>query len=402
MTETTNGSRSVCSPASPPLEGVRVVDFTSAMAGPACSMLLADFGADVVKIEAPDGDVGRHWGSERFGEGGQFSGLFLALNRNKRSIVLDLKSPADNEIALALMEQADIVIESFTPGVADRLGVGYERAKERNPAVIYCSVSGFGQTGPLREHRGIDQLLQAYAGHMAVTGEEGRPSVRIGPSAIDMLTGTNAAFGILLALRHRDATGASQYVDTSLYDGALQLITHFLASYTGSGVVPLKSGPYFAFSSPYGIFQARDREFFVGAGSDRMFHRFCAMLDRPDLLEDPRFGSNPDRIRNRAELNEIILPLLHARPAAEWVEMAVKNGIPSSLVESLQDVSNQPQATAREMLVETGVGGVRTGGIPVKLSGTPGSIRMRAPYLGEQSEEIRSELGARSSASVER
>jgi crotonobetainyl-CoA:carnitine CoA-transferase CaiB-like acyl-CoA transferase len=372
-----------------PLEGIRVVDFSSAMAGPTCSMLLADFGADVVKIEAPGGDVGRGWGSERFGTDGEFSGLFLAVNRNKRSVVLDLKSAEDNEIALALIEKADVVLESFTPGVADRLGIGYEQTKRANPAVIYCSVSGFGQTGPLRDRRGIDQLLQAYAGHMAVTGEEGRPSVRIGPSAIDMITGTNAAFGILLALRHRDATGEGQYVETSLYDGAIEMITHFLASYTGSGVVPQKSGPYFAFSSPYGIFQASDREFFLGAGSERMFKRLCTVLGRSELLEDSRFKTNPDRIRNRSALNEILLPIFRSRTAGEWVKVATANGLPSCLVESIEDLSNQEQARAREMLVETGVGTVRAGGIPVKLSATPGVIRTRAPYLDEHGATIR-------------
>jgi crotonobetainyl-CoA:carnitine CoA-transferase CaiB-like acyl-CoA transferase len=395
MDDAAQESRNGASPL--PLAGLRVVDFTNAMAGPTCTMLLADFGADVVKVEAPAGDVGRHWGSERFGDNGQFSGLFLALNRNKRGIVLDLKSAADSDLALGLIEQADIVVESFTPGVADRLGIGYEQAKAGNPAVIYCSVSGFGQTGPLRSHRGIDQLLQAYAGHMSVTGEEGRPSVRIGPSAIDLVTGTNAAFGILLALRERDATGEGQYVETSLYDGALELITHFLGSYTGSGVVPKKSGPYFAFSSPYGIFQASDREFFLGAGSDRMFTRLCGLLDRPELLEDPRFKNNPERIRNRHALNEIILPVFATQTAAEWVDTAVKSGIPSCLVESLEDVCTQPQAVAREMLVETGVGTVRVAGIPVKLSATPGTIRSRAPYLGEHDDEIRADLSLASS-----
>jgi len=274
--------------AEPPLAGVRVLDFTTAMAGPTASMLLADFGARVVKVEPPEGESSRRWGIARFGPAGDQTGLFAALNRNKASIAVDLKSPEGVAAVRALAARADVVIESFKPGVAERLGVGYEQLSEGRPELVYCSVSGFGQTGPLREQPGYDQLLQAYAGHMSVTGEAGRPSVRIGPSAIDLLTGAHAAFGIVLALRERDRTGRGQRLETSLYDSSLHLITHFVADYTGSGRLPGKLGGSFAFIAPYGMFQGGDREFYMGVGTDVMFAKLCEALAAPELARDPR------------------------------------------------------------------------------------------------------------------
>jgi crotonobetainyl-CoA:carnitine CoA-transferase CaiB-like acyl-CoA transferase len=376
------------------LNGLRVVDFTAAMAGPTCSMLLADFGADVIKIEPPGGEFGRRWGKNRLGPGGQFSGLFIALNRNKRSLEIDLKSDEGRRIVGALLRTADVVLENYKPGVADRLGVGYDQAREANPAVVYCSISGFGQNGPLRYRPGIDMLLQAYAGHMSVTGEEGRPSIRSGPSPIDMLAGTNAAYGIMLALLERERTGEGQYLDTSLYDASLELMTHFIADYTGSGVLPGKSGQYFAFSSPYGIFNASDREFFVGAGNQHAFESLCRLLGRENLITDPRFLANPERIANRSALNDELFPIFAQRTAQEWVDLLTNAGVPTTLIEGLEDVVRQEQAAAREMLVDTGVPRVRSAGIPVKLSKSPGSIRKEVPQLGADNDAIVRELTA--------
>lgn len=367
----------------PPLSEIRVVDFTTAMAGPACSMMLADFGADVIKVEPPGGDGSRTWGTARFGENGEFSALFLALNRNKSSVVLDLRSPADLARAVALMREADVVVESFKPGAADRLGVGYERAAELRPDVVYCSISGFGQTGPMRQRPGYDQLLQAYAGHMSVTGEAGRPSVRIGPSAIDLITGAHAAYGIMLALRERDLTGIGQHVETSLYDSSIHLVTHFIADCTGSGQAAGKSGGDFAFLAPYGMFRGRDREFYMGVGSDRMFAALCGALSLGELIDDTRFATNPRRVANRQALDERLAPVFRSRDAAEWVELCTEIAIPASLVSTIAEVAVQEQARAREMVVETGVEGVRSAGIPIKLSATPGVIRRPPPPLPE-------------------
>jgi len=370
-------------PASAPLDGVRVLDFTTAMAGPTASMLLADFGAAVVKVEPPEGESSRRWGVARFGAAGDLTGLFAALNRNKASITVDLKSPAGLSAVRALAAEADVVIESFKPGVAQRLGIGYEQLSAEHPELVYCSVSGFGQTGPLREQPGYDQLLQAYAGHMSVTGEPGRPSVRIGPSAIDLLTGAHAAYGIVLALRDRDRCGRGQLLETSLYDSSLHLITHFIADYTASGRLPGKLGGDFAFLAPYGMFAGSDREFYMGVGTDTMFAKLCDALDAPEVATDARFASNGARLEHRGELAALLEPRFRTREAAHWVELCLELGIPATLVNDLAEVVDQEQALAREMVVATGIPGVRSAGIPVKLERTPGSIRRPPPALGE-------------------
>jgi crotonobetainyl-CoA:carnitine CoA-transferase CaiB-like acyl-CoA transferase len=376
----------------PPLDGIRVLDFTAAMAGPRCGMLLGDFGADVIKIEPPEGDYARRWGVNRYGPDGQFSGLFIALNRNKRSVVLDLKAQAGRDAAAELIATADVLIENYRPGVADRLGIGYESVSARNPGIVYCSISGFGQNGPLRERPGLDMLMQAYAGHMSVTGEVGRPSIRNGPSPIDLLAGTSAAFGILLALRERDRTGRGQHLETSLYEAAIEMVAHFIADYTGSGQVPPKSGPYFAFASPYGIFDAADREFYLGASHQKSFEALCHLIGREDLVADPRFGSNADRITNRGALHEELFPIFRSRTAAEWVALLEAAGIPTSLVEDLAEVTRQEQMAARDLLLPTGIDDVSMIGIALKLGLTPGSVRRPPPGLGADTEAVLAEL----------
>jgi crotonobetainyl-CoA:carnitine CoA-transferase CaiB-like acyl-CoA transferase len=365
-----------------PLDDIRVVDFTAAMAGPTCTMLLGDFGAEVIKVEPREGESSRRWGVSRFGSGDQFSGLFLALNRNKESVTVDLKSEAGQEAIRELVASADVVIESFKPGVADRLGIGYDAVRELAPQVIYCSVSGFGQTGPMRDRPGYDQLLQAYAGHMSVTGEPGRPSVRIGPSAIDLLTGAHAALGIMLALRDRERSGEGQRVETSLYDTSIHLITHYLADYTGSGRLQTKLGGGFAFLAPYGMYAASDREVYIGVGSDQMFSRLCVELGCEQLTADPRFATNAARIDHREVLDALLAPRLVTRTAAELVAICDRLGIPASEVNTIANIAEQEQALAREMVVETGIEGVRTAGIPFKLDRTPGQIRRPPPALG--------------------
>jgi crotonobetainyl-CoA:carnitine CoA-transferase CaiB-like acyl-CoA transferase len=372
----------------PPLDGVRVIDFSLAMAGPTCSMLLADFGADVIKVEPPGGEFGRKWGAHHYGENSEFSGLFLALNRNKRGVTLDLKSAEGLAAARELIKTADVVLENYRPGVADALGIGYEQASELNPGLVYCSISGFGQDGPMRDRPGLDLLLQAYCGHLSITGEEGRPSVRIGHSGIDLLTGTHAAVGILLALRERDSSGRGQRVDTSLYDAAVHLMTHYIAAYSGSGEIPGKSGPYFAFSSPYGMFDARDREFFMGAADDRMFRDLCKVTGRADLTADERYATNAGRIRHRDDLHAVLMPIFATRDAADWVDLLTAVNIPASLVMNVAEVVTQAQAAAREMIVATGVEDIVSAGIPIKLDRTPGSIRRRAPKPGEHNAEV--------------
>jgi crotonobetainyl-CoA:carnitine CoA-transferase CaiB-like acyl-CoA transferase len=337
------------------------------------AMLLGDFGAEVIKVEPPGGESSRVWGSARFGAG-DMSGLFLALNRNKASVTIDLKSLEGKAAVYDLVLQADVVLESFKPGVADRLGIGYERLSELKPDLVYCSVSGFGQTGPLREQPGYDQLLQAFSGHMSITGEPGRPSVRIGPS--------------VLALRVRDQTGVGQHVETSLYDSSLHLITHYIADYTGSGRLPGKAGGGFAFLAPYGMYQARDRELYLGVGTEVMFEKLCEALGASHLPQDSRFADNPARVAHREELDAELAPLFATEDAAHWVEVCMDLGIPASIVKNVSEVVEEPQALAREMIIETGIDGVRTAGLPIKLSSTPATVRRQPPSLGADNDRI--------------
>lgn len=323
-----------------PLDGVRVVSFTSVAAGPVCAMMLADFGAEVVKVEPPAGERSRAWGTGRYGKGGEYSAIFLAFNRNQSSVVIDLRTESGRDDARRLLSTADVVIENFTPGVAAKFGIGYEQAVAVKPDVVYCSISAFGQDGPLRDRPGFDTMMQAYTGHLSITGEPNRPAVRIGPSAIDVLTGSNAAYGIMVALYHRQRTGEGQYLETSLYDNALHLISHVIADYTGTGELPGRWGPYYPYTAPYGIFKASDRELFIGV-SAQFWPAFCTEVGRPDLLSDPRFRTNPQRLLNRDALYGELVPVIAQRPAAEWVAAFSGAGIPSSLVEDIAGVVGQ-------------------------------------------------------------
>jgi crotonobetainyl-CoA:carnitine CoA-transferase CaiB-like acyl-CoA transferase len=377
-----------------PLAGVRVLDFSQAMSGPACSMLLADFGADVIKIEPQTGDSSRKWGSARYGRNGEFSSMYLALNRNKRSISIDLKHADGVALVHRMARRADVVLENFKPGVMDRLGIGYEAIDAINPRIVYCSISGFGQTGPLAARPGYDQLMQAYAGLLSVTGEANRTAVRIGPSAIDILTGAHAAFGIVAALRERDSSGRGQVVDTSLYESAVHMMTHMIVDYTGTTKLPQRTGPYFPFLAPYGIFQASNREFYIGASNQGMWTKLCAAIDRRDLCEDSRFLTNAERSRNQRQLYDILEPIFRSKPAEHWVNLAERLDIPTSLLHDLSEVVEQEQAKARAAVVPVeGQDGVRSAGIPVKLSGTPGRIRSAPPALAADTSAILAELG---------
>lgn len=377
-----------------PLEGITVIDFTLNGAGPSCSMLLGDFGANVIKIEPPSGDSTRYWGSTRLGEKGDMTPTYLSLNRNKWGIALDMKSAEGKQTALDLIAKADVVIESFSPGVAARLGIGYDDVSKLRPGIIYCSLSGFGQTGPLTARPGFDMLLQAYSGHMSLTGEPGRLSVRNGPSSIDYLTGAHAAFGIMVALRHRDRTGVGQAVDVSLFDTSIYLVSNHLTDYNATGRIPGKMGSDFALLAPYGIFQAKDREFYIGVSSDTMWQKFCEAMERPDLAADERYKSNAGRLKNREAMQAALRPIFAGRDAQYWVDTAIRLGIPTTLVRNLAEVSTDEQAEARGLFIDTGVEGVRTVGTPLKLSVTPGTVRKHSPSLDQDRAVVLGQLAA--------
>lgn len=371
-----------------PLEGITVVDFTNNGAGPCCTMLLGDFGAKVIKVEAPGGDATRYWGSARMGPKGEFTPTFISLNRNKYGIVLDLKSEKGKSAARKLIAGADVVIESFSPGVVDRLGIGYKEVSAERPQIVYCSVSGFGQSGPLSQRPGFDMLLQAFCGHMSITGEQDRPSVRNGPSSIDYLTGAHAAFGIMVALRHAERTGEGQLVDSCLFDNAIYLVSNHLTDAMATKRVPGKMGSDFALLAPYGVFMAKDREFYIGVSSDAMWQAFCSEIGRGELASEARFRQNADRLQNRAEMQEELRRIFAQRTAQEWVELAVRLGIPNSLVRNLAEVAQDEHMAARGLLYDSGIDGVRTVGTPFKLSRTPGEARKRAPAMDEDWEAI--------------
>lgn len=377
-----------------PLEGIRVADFSGHASGPMCAMTLGDFGAEVIKIEAPRGDHARSWGSARFGPKRDISSEYGALNRNKDSIVIDLKTPQGITLAKEIIRNSDVVLENFKPGVMARLGLGYDVLADLNPRIILCSISAFGQTGPLAGLPGFDMLMQAYAGALSITGEKGRPAVRIGPSTIDFMTAAHGVIGILLALRERDSSGQGQHVDTSLYESAIAQMTHMILDSSATGVVPGRWGPYFAFLAPYGIFAAKDREFYLGASTNAMWTRLAEAIDRKDLLRDPRFASNADRTQNQDALYQILVPIFKQRTAKEWIDLAASLKIPNSLIHTLDEVVVQEQALAREAVVPVeGIPDGRSAGIPIKLSRTPGEIRKRPPTLGEDTDAVLKRLG---------
>ncbi len=376
------------------LEGIRMIDFSDHASGPVCSMTLADQGADVIKIEPIGGENSRRWGHARFGENDQFSSIYLALNRNKKSIAVNLKSPKGVELALKLIASADVVLENMKVGVMERLGLGYEACARVNPRIVYCSLTAFGATGPLAKEPGFDLLMQAYAGPLSITGETGRPAVRIGISAIDFLTGAHGAFGIVAALRERDRSGKGQKLDTSLYESAIHLMTHIMADYTGTGVMSKRSGPYFLFLAPYGMFMARDREFYIGCSTDAMWTRLCNELGWNELMVDPRFKTAGDRARNQEQLYEVLVPIFKQRDAAEWIAIAARLSIPNSLINDLSEIVVQEQALARDAVIPIkGIENMRTSGIPIKLNRTPGQVRMAPPKVGEHTDETLASVG---------
>ncbi len=376
-----------------PLCPLTVIDYSANAAGPVTAMLLGDFGANVVKVEPPSGDATRTWGANRFGEKREFTGTYLAMNRNKSGIVLDLKIPEDAAKARILNATADVIVHSYLPGIAQKLGVDYETVAKLNPRAVHCTISGFGQDGPMRERPGFDMLLQAYAGHMSITGEPSGASVRSGPSSIDLLTGAHAAFGIMVALKEREKSGQGQAVNVSLFDTAIHMMGNHIADYTGSKKLPAKFGGHFPNMSPYGVYKASDREFYIGVSSDAMWQKFCKAIGDEALAANPLFGGNIGRLKNKAELTEVLEPLFTTRTAQAWVDLAVELSIPACLVNTIDEVVQHEQALSRQMLVPAGVGDLMMPGVPLQLSRTPGKIRRHAPGLGEHTDEVLEELG---------
>jgi crotonobetainyl-CoA:carnitine CoA-transferase CaiB-like acyl-CoA transferase len=377
------------------LEGLTVLDLTAHLSGPYCAMLLADHGADVIKIEQPDkGDNAR--GMPPFVNGE--SAPFMIWNRNKRSVALDLKAPADRARFLTLVDQADIVVENFRPGVLDRLGLGWDALHARNPRLIVGSISGFGQTGPYSSRGGFDLMTQAMSGLMSVCGAADGPPHRLPIAISDVAAGMFLAFGILAALEARHRTGRGQYVETSLLEAATSFCVYEAAHYFATGERPPRIGQAHRGSSPYQCFATSDGYITVGASQQKFFEALCDLLELPELKTDPRFARNADRVQHNNAIVELLQAKLCLRPSAHWLAELERLGIPAGPVLHFDEVFTDPQILARDMVAETKhpvTGRFRTLGVPVKFSETPGAVRRPAPRLGEHTQEV---LGERAAA----
>jgi crotonobetainyl-CoA:carnitine CoA-transferase CaiB-like acyl-CoA transferase len=380
-----------------PLKGMKVVEVAQVVAGPTCGYMLADLGADVIKVERiPSGDDNRRMVPPAIaGE----AAAFLMLNRNKRGIALDLKTPAGCEVFFRLTDRADVLIENFRKGVMDRLGVGYEALKRRNPGLVYCAISGFGQTGPYAERGGYDLVAQAMSGLMSITGEgPGRPPVKVGSPLADFGAGVLAALGVAAAYAHKLKTGEGQVVDTSLYEAGISATFHQTAMYLATGVSPGPLGSAHPLSAPYQAYPTKDGWITVGAGNQSNWPRLCAALGAPELVEDPRFKLNAGRLANLAELNAALEPLFRRFTTAQLMAKLEDAGVPAGPVNTIGQMAEDPQTKAREMIVEVPhakAGKVKTLGSPIKLGATPTNLRRGAPLFGEHTREVLAEHGYR-------
>ena len=377
------------------LAGLRVVEFSHIMAGPICGRMLADMGADVIKVEpVAGGDATRHFRPPDLdGE----SAAFMMLNRNKRGVALDLKSEEGLQVALRLIERADVLIENHRTGTMERLGLGYDLLKEKNAGLIYCEISGFGRTGPMAHLGGFDLNTQGYSGIMSVTGEgEGRPPVKCAPPITDITAGILAAMGVLAAYVERLATGRGQKIDTSLFEAGITQSFWQAAMTLATGVSPGPLGSAHPMSAPYQAFATSDGWITVAGTNQANWLRLVEVMELPELAEDPRFLQNADRIQNVDALASILGERFETRPRAEWLELLEEGGVPAGPVASIGEMLELPQTLARDMVVEvehSKLGSVRTLGFPVKFSETPASIDRGAPLLGEHTPEVLAELG---------
>ncbi len=378
-----------------PLAGLKVVDLTHIMAGPTCTMMLADMGADVIKVErSPAGDDTRQMVPPKMADE---SAAFLMMNRNKRGITLDLKTPGGKRVLERLVSTADVLVENFGPGVIDRLGFGYEALHERHPALIYCSLSGFGRTGPYRDRRGFDLVAQAMSGIMSFTGERaGGPPVKCGPPLSDITAGILAAMGILAAYAHRLKSGEGQWVETSLYEAAMVQTYWQSAIALATGVAPRAMGSAHPLNAPYQAFQAADGWLVVGGANQRNWLRLTEALGAPELALDPRFVLGADRMAHLEVLESELNGRFKAKPVEHWLAVLDAEGIPCGPVQDMIQALSDPHTIAREMVVEvehSKLGAVKTLGLPVKFSGTPGGVRTGAPVFGEHTREVLREHG---------
>jgi crotonobetainyl-CoA:carnitine CoA-transferase CaiB-like acyl-CoA transferase len=377
-----------------PLEGVRVLDLTNVMAGPYCATVLGDMGADIVKIEAfPDGDTTRRFEPQVNGE----SYCFAVLNRNKKSLALDMKDPRGKEIVMKLAEKADIVIENFRPGVVKKLGIDYESFKARNPGIIYASMSGFGQTGPYGKKGGFDIIAQGMSGIMMMTGYPGGRPAKVGIAMNDIASGVTALYGILGAYIGKLRFGTGQYLETSLLEAGLAWSIWEFGAFFGGGEIPTATGTRHRRSAPYQAYRSKDGYVTVGAGSEKLWSNFCTMVcGKPEWMTDPRFSSLALRLKNNDDLEREIEAVLTTQTTAYWVEKLDAAQVPAGPVYGFEQIMKDPHVKFRKMVVDIDhpkIGPMKTLGLPIKSTGDLTAIRKPAPMLGQHSEEVLRELG---------
>lgn len=383
-----------------PLQNVRVLDMTRALAGPYCTMMLGDLGADVIKVERPkSGDESRGWGPPFVGEAyGAYAGesaYFLAANRNKRSITVNIQSAEGQEILRRLAGDADVLVENYRTGELDKFGLGYDDLHRLYPKLIYCSISGYGRTGPYAERPGYDAIIQAEGGMMSLTGPVEGPPSRVGIPIIDITSGMFAATAILSALRARDLTGEGQLIDISLFDAHIALLTNAASNYLIGEQPPRRQGNAHPNIAPYEIFPVNDGWIMVGAANDRQWTTLCNIMNRTDLLNDARFEGNSKRVAHRVELLAELNRTFSQRNAREWLDALMQAGLPCAPINNLPQVFADPQTEARNMILETQhltAGAIRMTGFPYKLSATPAEVHAPPPTLGQHTDEVLAQL----------
>jgi CoA:oxalate CoA-transferase len=371
-----------------PLSGLLVLDLTRVLAGPYCTMMLAELGARVIKIENPDGGDD----SRRFAPFfQQRSAYFMSLNRGKESIALDLKNDADRALLLRIVRRADVLVENYRPGTLERLGLGYERLRAENPRLIYATTSGFGHTGPWSRKPAYDLIVQALSGMMSITGQPGGPPTKCGTSIGDITGGLFTALGVCSALYHRERTGTGLKIDVAMLDGQIAILESAVMRYAVTGETPPAMGNRHPSITPFEPYQAADQLFIVAVGNDALFVRLCAALGRNDLAADPRFVTNRDRTQHAEELKQALETVFRTAPAARWVELLEKAGVPSCPIQTVSEAVEHPQVRARNMIIETG--GLRVPGNPIKMSAFDDPPTRRAPPdLDADGERIRREF----------